>query len=358
LKDKMQREGGDVFLVSNLKNIRYLCGFTGSSGFLAVTEHGTHFFSDGRYRTQAADEVIGAEVRIYGTAGDFTDMLKTVVQATTDKVAYESAHTTVVRGQMGAFGSGKDDIEKCFPDHELVQTKGWVEALRRLKEPAEIDLIRTAAQMADEGFSYIVDQVVPGKTEHELALDLEFHMRSLGADDVSFEPIVAAAERSALPHAHPTQREVEKGRFLLFDLGCIYKGYCSDLTRTIVIGPLDDRHREIYDLVAASEQAGLDAIRPGVMARDADRAARDVIEAAGHKDAFGHGLGHGVGIEIHEEPRLGGQSEDVLEQGHVVTCEPGAYFAGWGGVRVEDLLLVTDQGNEVLSHSSKELIVL
>lgn len=358
LRARMQEEGNDRFFVSNLCNIRYLCAFTGSAGSLLVTHSDAYFFSDGRYRTQAADEVVGADVRIYSTATDFFDLVMGVVTVATDKVAYESDHTTVVRGQMGALGSGLDDLDKCFAGHELSEAKGWVETLRRVKEPAELDLIRTAARMADEGFSYIIDRVVAGKSERELALDLEFHMRNAGAEDVSFEPIVAAAERSALPHAHPTEREVEKGRYLLFDLGCIYKGYCSDLTRTIVIGPTDDRHREIYDLVAAAEQAGLEAIRAGVMARDADKAARDVIETAGHKDAFAHGLGHGVGIEIHEEPRLGGQSEDVLRSGHVVTCEPGAYFAGWGGVRIEDLVVVTEEGNEVLSHSPKELIVL
>jgi Xaa-Pro aminopeptidase len=227
-----------------------------------------------------------------------------------------------------------------------------------VKGPGELDRIREAARLADEGLAHILERVAEGVSERELALELEFFMRRAGADDVSFDPIVAAAERSALPHARPTERQVEKGRYLLFDLGCIYDGYCSDMTRTVVVGEADDRHREIYDLVARAQQAGLDAVAAGRPTAEVDLAARQVIADAGLADAFGHGLGHGVGIEIHEGPTLRATSPDVLEVGQVITIEPGVYLPGWGGVRIEDLVVVGPDGPEVLSRSSKELQVL
>ncbi|MGH9195713.1 MAG: M24 family metallopeptidase, partial [Acidimicrobiia bacterium] len=233
-----------------------------------------------------------------------------------------------------------------------------VSRLRRVKEADELALIRTAAELADAGFAYILGKVKPGVTEREFALDLEFFMRREGAEDVSFDPIVAAAERSALPHAHATDRPVEEGRFLLFDLGCKYLGYCSDLTRTIVVGKADSKHREIYDLVARSQQVALDAVRPGADGVEIDKVARDVFEGAGVGDAFSHGLGHGVGLEIHESPTLSKASKDILGTDEVVTVEPGIYFPDLGGVRIEDLVVVTESGAESLSKSGKELIEL
>lgn len=353
LREKLGADGLEALYVTNLTNIRYLCGFTGTNAFLLVGTEATWFLSDGRYRTQAAQEVESSEVEIYATNDLHEEAFKKILGTPTlkeaKKVGFESEHFTV---------AGLDSQQPWFEGRELVATKGLVSSLRRVKEPDELALIRTAAEMTDAGLAYILEKVKPGMTERELALDLEFFMRREGAEDVSFEPIVAAAERSALPHAHPTDRLVEKGRFLLFDLGCRYLGYCSDLTRTVVVGPADEKHREIYELVLSAQQVGLDAVRPGTAGVDVDRAAREIFESAGVGDAFDHGLGHGVGLNIHEEPNLSKSSKDTLAAGEVVTVEPGIYFPELGGVRIEDLVVITERGSETLSKSGKELTEL
>lgn len=350
--EKLQSKLGelDALLVTDLQNVRYLSGFTGSSATMVVARDGAWFFTDGRYRTQSKEQVTDAEARIYGTMAEFAEALQESVKVLgVSRLGFESADMRVA-----SFEKTKERFEGV----ELVSTESLVEDLRKVKDAEELALIRTAAEMADAGLGYVLERVEVGKTERELALDLEFFMRREGADDVSFDPIVAAAERSALPHAHPSERQVEKGAYLLFDLGCIYKGYCSDLTRTFVVGSPEDRHRDVYEVVLASQQASLDAIKPGVECRAIDKAARDVIAAAGYPEAFSHGLGHGVGIEIHEAPTLGRESTDILTAGQVVTVEPGAYFEGWGGVRIEDLVFVTEDGIEIVSKFPKELRTL
>jgi Xaa-Pro aminopeptidase len=350
LRRRLEAEDLDALYVTYLPNVRYLCGFTGTSGSLLVGRKGAWFFTDGRYRTQSAEEVTDAEVRVHTQPQQFTDLLRAAGgEAGARSIGVEAGHVTV---------SGLDRLSEQLEGWELISTNGWVEDLRRVKEPEELALMRTAAELADEGLAFILERAAPGRTERELALDLEFHMRRAGADDVSFDPIVAAGERSALPHAHPTDRVVDKGEFLLFDLGCIHRGYCSDLTRTVVIGPLSDRQREVYEAVAEAQRRGVEALRAGRPAAEVDRAARDVLSEAGLGEAFAHGLGHGVGVEIHEAPTLRAASEDVLQAGEVVAVEPGAYLEGWGGVRIEDLVVVTEEGAEVLSQSPKELLVL
>ena len=350
VREAMSKLPVDAIFVTNLMNVRYLCGFTGSNGMLLVTEKGSRFFTDGRYRTQSADQVEGADVVIYQDPPELGSHLKTAAsEMRATQVGFEATNVTFARA---------DELRGFFEGAVLHATNGVVEELRAVKEPEELDLMRTAAHMADDGFSHILDFVRTGMTEQEVALELEFYLRKNGAEDVSFSPIVAAAERSALPHAHPTDRLVEEGRFLLFDLGCKYKGYCSDLTRTVVIGEPDSRHSSVYEVILAANEAGLRAAGPDKPARDVDRAARDVVEAAGYPEAFSHGLGHGVGLEVHEGPTVRSTSDDVLKPGNVITIEPGAYFPDWGGVRVEDLCVITESGIEVLSKSPKELIAL
>ena len=340
----------DALYVSNLSNVRYLCGFTGSNGSLLIGRDDAWFLTDGRYRTQSADEVVGADVEVYALPDQLGASLERLAgKLGAQRIGFEADHVAVAAAER---------LRSYLPDAELVPTSGLVEGLRRVKEPDELARIREAARLADEGLAYILERVEPGRTERELAIMLESHMRLAGAEAVSFPSIVAAAERSALPHAHPTDRTVEEGRFLLFDLGCVFEGYCSDMTRTVVVGHADDRHREIYELVAAAQQAGLDALSPGRTGAEVDGAARDLIAAAGYGEAFGHSLGHGVGLEIHEAPTLRSTSTDVLEPGHVVTVEPGIYLPGWGGVRIEDLTVVTGGGAETLSRSSRDLVVL
>lgn len=356
----MEADGLDAMLVSNLINVRYLCGFTGSNGYLFITPHICRFITDGRYKFQAAGEVREAEVQICMTHQEVVDTFNAlVVEHKLGRIAYEGTHVTVVsRGAAWEPPPGLDKLGTYFEGTELVPVQGLVEELRKVKDPGEIEAIAKAAAIGDSGFEYILEKVKPGVTERELALDLEFYMRSIGAEGMSFEVIVAAGERSALPHARPTDHKVEKGRFVLFDFGCVVDGYCSDMTRTVVVGPLDDRHKEIYELVLRSQSAGLEAVGPGIACGDVDAVARNVIAQAGYEGAFMHGLGHGVGLEIHEAPSLKKGFPELLRPGHVVTVEPGAYFENWGGVRVEDLVAVTEDGIDTLSRAPRDLIVL
>lgn len=356
----MEREGVDALLVSNMTNVRYLTGFAGSNGYVLLAPDATHFYSDGRYATQAAQVVEEAEVHIAASHGAVVEEMNRLTKSQgLSRIAYEATHVTVSsRGAAWEPPPGLDKVMSYFEGAELVPGEGWVEELRKVKDAEEIASIRAAAQLGDEGFAFILDKIKPGAREIDLALELEFFLRSKGSEGVSFDPIVAAAERSALPHARPTDRTVEKGRYLLFDFGCRIDGYCSDMTRTVVIGPVDDRHKEVYETVLASQMAALEAAGPGVSCGDVDQVARRVIDKAGYPEAFMHGLGHGVGLDIHEAPSLKSGVADQLMPGHVITIEPGAYFEGWGGVRVEDLAVVTEDGLEVLSNAPKDLIVL
>ncbi|CAN5860347.1 Xaa-Pro peptidase family protein [soil metagenome] len=357
---RLTAEGVDAVLISNLTNVRYLTGFAGSNGYLFLTRDEAHFYSDGRYATQAAQMVTGAEIHIAPThAAVVEDLNAFTTSQKLSRIAYEATHVTVSsRGAAWEPPPGLDKVMSYFEDAELVPAQGWVEELRKVKDAQEIASIRAAARMGDEGFSFILDRIKPGAREIDLALELEFHLRSMGSEGVSFAPIVAAAERSALPHARPTDRVVEKGRYLLLDFGCVVDGYCSDMTRTVVIGPVDDRHRDVYQTVLRSQLAGIEAAGPGVSCGDVDQVARQVIDRAGYPKAFMHGLGHGVGLDIHEAPSLKSGFPDQLAPGNVITIEPAAYFEGWGGVRVEDLAVVTEDGLEVLSQAPKDLIVL
>ncbi|MGQ0678461.1 MAG: M24 family metallopeptidase [Actinomycetota bacterium] len=350
----------DGFLVTNLLNLRYLCGFTGSNGYLLVTSDQARFLTDGRYAFQAAGQIQGAQVQIATSHQVVVDTFNSLVgKLELKRLGYEGAHVTVVsRSAVWEPPPGRDKLENYFPQAELVPTSGLVEELRKVKDAGEIDAIRRAAHIGDRAFEYLLTRIKPGVPERELALDLEFYMRRLGAEAMSFEPIVAAAERSALPHARPSERLIEQGRYVLLDFGCIVDGYCSDMTRTVVVGPLDERHEQIYRLVVASQAAGLEAVGPGVACGDVDQVARTVIDQAGYGEAFMHGLGHGVGLDIHEGPSLKKGFIEQLQPGQVVTVEPGVYFEGWGGVRVEDLVVVTEEGIEIMSRAPKDLIVL
>lgn len=345
LQQRLRSQDLVAVFLTDLDNIRYLTGFSGSNASVLVTVNDAWFFTDGRYIAQAADQVQGAEVNIYLTEDEHRKQVSTRSSGI-EKVAVEAASMTLAQ---------RETFASFFPEADLVAVSVLVEDLRRAKEPEELLAIREAARIADEGLEHILGRVEIGRTERDLALDLEFYMRTHGAEDVSFELIVAGGERSALPHARPTDSPVEPDRFLLFDLGCKYQGYCSDITRTVVVGSADARHVEVYESVLRAQSAGLDALGPGVRCADVDSAARGVLVEAGFGAQFSHGLGHGVGIQIHEAPTLRATSEDVLRQGDVVTIEPGAYFPGWGGVRIEDLAVITKDGYEVLSKSPKDL---
>ncbi|MBA2312712.1 MAG: aminopeptidase P family protein [Actinobacteria bacterium] len=347
----LEDAGVDALLVTDLTNVRYLTGFSGTNGQALVTNENAMFMSDPRYAARARALVEGvAEVVIY--SGKLTDVLGDKLGGVR-RLGFESQDVSVAT--HAALGRRLEDVE-------LIATTALIEGLRRVKEPEEVELLREAIRLGDNTFEWVLDRIAPGVTERALALDLEVHMRSLGADGISFDPIVASGPLSAHIHHTPSDRAFERGDFVLMDFGCKSDGYCSDLSRTVVVGPASEEQTVIYDLVLAAHHAGIDAVSAGAQTAEVDKAARSIIDVAGHADHFGHPLGHGVGLDIHEAPRVGSSSEEDLEApeliaGDVVTIEPGVYVDSFGGVRIEDCVLVTDEGSETLGSAHKDKLL-
>ncbi len=342
---RLPERGADLLLVTDLVNVRYLTGFTGSSAMVVVGPDTRRFITDFRYVERAKAEVTGFDRE--RAPQEFAEALKTGWPGGTVRLGFEDQHLSVRQHRR---------LRELLPDRiELVPAGGAVEAERALKEPGEIEAIRAAAALADDIYDWVRERGLVGRTEREVALALEEEMRRRGASDPSFPSIVASAEHGALPHAEPRDVEIPAGVLVTLDLGCRLNGYCSDCTRTWATGELDDDLAEIYERVLRAQQAALDAVRPGPTGREIDAVARDLIAAAGHGDHFGHGLGHGVGLEVHEAPRLARSGETPLAAGNVVTVEPGIYLPGRGGVRIEDLVVVTENGRDVLSGTVKAL---
>jgi Xaa-Pro aminopeptidase len=336
----------DVLLVTDLVNVRYLTGYSGSNG-LALVGPGTRaFITDFRYVEQAAEQVDAGFERLRASE-DLLAHLADALPPGALRLGFDEAHLSV---------RAHARLRELLPDRiELVGVGGLVERLRAIKAPEEVELIRAASAIADEAFERLLADGLVGHTEREAALSLESTMRELGAQRPSFDSIVAAGAHGALPHALARDVVIEAGQLVVIDWGAQANGYCSDCTRTVATGELDDQAKEVYALVRAAQLAGLEAVRPGGGGREIDGVARGVIELGGFGERFGHGLGHGVGMEIHEAPRLSQRSEDRLEVGHVVTVEPGIYLPGVLGVRIEDLVVVTEHGCEILTSVSKEL---
>jgi Xaa-Pro aminopeptidase len=351
----------EVVLVSSPVNLRYLTGFTGTSGLaLIFAEEGSRprtahrFLTDFRYATQSAAQVPDVFDReIVGG-----DMLKGVVEVLTSsragggRLGFDEASLTVKQHMRL--------VELLDAEWELVPCGGAIERLRAVKDAAEIDRIRAASRLADEALRETLEAGLLGRSERDVAIELELRMRRLGAEGPSFPSIVAAGAHGALPHAAPRGRAIRKDVLVTIDWGALHDGYCSDCTRTYATGErISSRAREIYGLVLAAQEKALAAVRAGPNGKELDAVARDLIERAGEGEHFGHGLGHGVGIEVHEGPRLSRlASEDPLSVGNVVTVEPGVYLPGRLGVRIEDLVVVTEDGQEVLTRLSKELTVI
>jgi Xaa-Pro aminopeptidase len=347
LAETLSELGADLVIVTALVNVRYLTGYTGSNG-LALVGPGTRaFITDFRYVEQSAAEV-GSEFDRRIATLDLVEGITELLPPGPVRLAFEDAHLTV---------RAHARLRELMPDRvELVAGGDPVEALRAIKEPGEIQRIRAASEVADAALRQIMAQGLAGRTEIEVATALERAMRDHGAQRVSFDSIVAAGPHGALPHAQPREVEIGTGELVVIDWGAELDGYCSDCTRTLATGELDDAAHAAYEVVREAQRAGLAAVREGVSGRDADGAARAVIDRAGHADHFGHGLGHGVGMEIHEAPRLSQRSDSVLRGGNVVTVEPGVYLPGQFGVRIEDLVVVTESGCEILTSVPKELI--
>lgn len=358
----------DWLLVSAPVNVRYLTGFTGSNGIALVSAgpEGSHlFFTDFRYATQSAEQVCDAFERDHS----HTDLLEGLRDALAGERAGAAGGGGRARGASGG-RLGFDDGTLSVKQHarlaellgegwELVACGGLVEELREVKDEQEIARIRAAAQLADEALRGLLEEGIAGRTERELAIELELRMRRLGASAASFSSIVASGAHGALPHAEPRDAPVERDALVTIDWGCVLDGYCSDCTRTYSTGRISGQEREVYELVREAQQAAVDALRPGPNGREIDAVAREIIESAGYGEHFGHGLGHGVGMEVHEGPRLARTApERPLRAGNVVTVEPGVYLPGRLGVRIEDLAVLTDGGRELLTGLPKELTVV
>ncbi|MFL5886035.1 MAG: M24 family metallopeptidase [Thermoleophilaceae bacterium] len=347
LADRLAERELDALLVTYLPNVRYLTGYTGSNGVCIVGAEQRDFITDFRYVEQVKREVQGFD-RIEGKQ----DLMGDVAERLRGRVGFEDQHMTVRAHKRlrDLVGEGT----------ELVAAGGMVEDLRAVKTPDEIARIREAAKLADGILEYVRERGLVGRTERDVAVDLEHEMRERGAEEPSFPSIVAAGPNGALPHAVPGTDEITAGQLVVVDLGCRVDGWCSDCTRTFATGELDDGAREVYDLVLRAQLEALGAIHAGAGNREVDGVARSIIDSAGYGERFGHGLGHGVGLEVHEGPRLSRLApEDArLEAGNVVTVEPGVYLPGELGVRIEDLVVVTDDGSEILSGFPKELVTV
>ena len=346
----------DALLVTNLLNVRYLTGFTGSNAALLVAaadsaddESGTLFCTDGRYDTQSDQQVPDLR-RLIDRPCDIA-LAGAAASAGHRRLGFESHHVTV---------DGLAALTEAAPGCELVRAGRLVEQLRMIKDDAEVEALRMACAAADAALADLLEQggLSPGRTELDVARDLEGRMRDHGAAGPAFESIVATGSHSAVPHHRPTPTVLKAGDLVKLDFGALVDGYHSDMTRTMVIGEPAGWQRELYELVATAQAAGRAALRPGAEVHDVDAAARTVIEDAGFGEHFVHGLGHGVGLEIHEAPMLAAVGEGKLSAGMTVTVEPGVYLAGRGGVRIEDTLVVRDEAPELLTLTTKQLIVV
>ncbi len=343
----------DALLVTRLVNVRYLTGFTGSAALLLVTRDGATFVTDGRYRDQAADQLRDAGV----TADIVVGLTQADQRCALHEVATAAGVERLGLEADGVTWSQQRGYVDCFPGAELVATTALVDDLRMVKEAGEVERIRAACAIADDALTEVLPSLHDAPTERSFALRLEFAMRERGATGVSFDPIVASGPNGAKPHARPSDRVIEPGELVVIDFGCVVDGYCSDMTRTVSVGDPGVDARHLWETVAEAQRRGCDAVAVGAECAAVDRASRDVIADAGWADAFIHGTGHGVGLEIHESPRVASTSTGTLAAGHVVTVEPGVYLPGLGGVRIEDTLVVTDAGPVALTEFPKHLVV-
>lgn len=337
----------DALLLTNPKNVRYMTGFTGTSGIAVISQQDAWFITDFRYTEQATAQIDGY----------------TIVEQ--EKTMEEELHKQFKLRDIQSLAFEQDYVTYAMYETyknkfsiNLVPTTGVIEQLRMVKTDEEIDVLREAGEIADKAFEHIVEFIRPGMKEIDVANELEMHMRSLGATSPSFDIIVASGKRSALPHGVASEKVIENGELVTMDFGALYKGYCSDITRTVAIGDISEQLREIYDIVLTSQEIGVEHIRPGMTGREADALTRDYIADKGYGAYFGHSTGHGIGLEVHEEPRLSAVSDTVLTKGMIVTVEPGIYLPSVGGCRIEDDLVMTETGNERLTTSTKELIMI
>lgn len=348
LREAMALHHIEAVWITGDVNRRYLTGFTGSSGYVLVTTEKAYLLTDFRYMTQAAEQAAGFEIVEHGSSV-IQDLKELLISQKLDRVGFEEEHMV--------FSTYRKYEQELNPI-QLVPVQGLVENLRMYKDSEELDLMKQAADLADQTYYHMLNVLTPGQSERDMALELEMFMRKNGASATSFETIMASGERSALPHGVASDRILQNGELITMDFGALMNGYCSDITRTVALGQPDAKLREIYDIVLEAQLHTLELLRPGMTGREADALARDVITRYGYGEQFGHSTGHGLGMEVHEFPRVSKLSDQILEPGMVVTVEPGIYIPGLGGVRIEDDVVITADGVTRLTVSSKEFTII
>lgn len=350
LRQKLAEDelGLDAILISSPENRRYVSGFTGSAGWLLISRHDATLATDFRYVEQATQQ--SPDFRIHRTAPGLGWFPEWTAEQGVKRIGFESDDVTI--SLHNAFRKAADEAETT--NHpELVPTSGIVEQLRVYKDADELALLAKAIEIADEALNEVGPRIEPGVTEEAVAWELEKAMRERGAEMISFDTIVGAGANGALPHHRADDTVIKRNDAIVIDMGAKYEGYCSDLTRTIFVGEPDAKFRRIYDIVLQAQLAAEERVRAGMTGEEADAIARDIISEAGHADDFGHSLGHGVGLAVHEFPRVGPRAEDVLQDGMVFTIEPGIYLPGWGGVRIEDIVVMENGRARVISKAKK-----
>lgn len=338
----------DGALISNAQNRRYLSGFTGSAGYLLITSDDALIATDFRYYEQSGTQ--SPDFRLHKTVAG-TPWMKTLFEGLGGKkIAFESNDMTVATHNQFKMSLAEiaDDARPA-----LAPASGLVEDLRLYKEPGEIEALQKAVDLGDAAFTDVAQRIEPGWTEKQVAWEIEKYIRDHGGDGLSFDTIVAGGPWGAMPHAYPRDRKLEAGEGVVIDMGCDVGGYMSDLTRTIFLGKPDDQFKKIYDIVLTAQLTAEDMVKPGMTGNDCHMIAHNVIDAAGYGETFGHGLGHGIGLEVHESPRVSRTSNDVLNDNMVFTIEPGIYVTGWGGVRIEDMIVLENGKTRVMSKAPK-----
>ncbi len=347
LKKKIAGENLDLLLVSLPANLRYLCGYTGSNGLLLITGDESIFLTDFRYKEQVKKEVKGARVKIANR--ELISFLTEIdlFKSKRLKAGFEAHHLSFNQSEK---------LRSLLPGVLWVPTEDIVEWMRAIKEPQEIKNIKMASKIGAKVFQDILPLIKPGVKELDISAEIEYRSRKNGGSGSAFEPIVASGIRSAMPHARASAKRFKSGEFITFDFGASYEGYVCDITRTVVLGKATSRQKKIYSLVLKAQTVAIEKARSGMRGAELDKIARQVIGRAGYRDYFGHGLGHGIGLVVHEYPGVGTRSQEMLKPGMVVTIEPGIYLPGWGGVRIEDDVVITHNGCKVLTQIDKELL--
>jgi Xaa-Pro aminopeptidase len=348
IRSKIKENEIDGILITKRENYMYLSGFTGSSAYLVITSDSADLITDFRYIEQATKQAPLFNIIKYkgNVAIEINNALK---RNNVEKLGFESIDLTYDK---------YEDYSSKFEVKELIPLKNIIESIRMIKDSEELQFIKKAVEIADGAFLNVLPLIKPGILETEVSAEIEYFMKKQGAQGSSFQTIVASGARSAMPHGVASNKEIKNGDVIIMDYGAIYQGYCSDITRTIFLGKPDEKMTKIYDIVLRAQKEALNGAHKGLKGREIDSIAREIINNSRYEKNFGHGLGHGVGLEIHEEPRFAPSDDNTMENGMVVTVEPGIYVEGYGGVRIEDMIVIKDDQPEILTRATKELIVL